>query len=88
MLQVLRQEQYNVRSLSKQVFGLFITKSPYLDELTNEEVRNTVEDAYQYVLNNHNNILKDIDEKKEITNDNETALKKAIDEYFRINEKK
>ena len=88
LLQVLRQEQYNIRSLSKQVFGLFITKSPYLDELTNEEVRNTVEDAYQYVLNNHNNILKDIDEKKEITSDNETELKKAIDEYFRINEKK
>ena len=88
LLQVLRQEQYNVRSLSKQVFGLYITKSPNLNELSNEEVRKTVEDAYQFVLNNHNNILKDIDEKKEITGENEAALKKAIDEFFKINEKK
>ncbi len=88
LLQILRQEQYNVRPLSKQVFGLFIAKSPNLNELSNEEVRNTVEDAYQYMVNNHNNILKDIDAKKEITGENEAALKKAIDEYFRINEKK
>ena len=88
LLQVLRQEQYNVRSLSKQVFGLYITKSPNLNELSNEEVRLTVEDAYQYMVNNHNNILKDIDEKKEITSENESALKKAIDEYFSINAKK
>ena len=88
LLQVLRQEQYKVRSLSKQVFGLYITKSPNLNELSNEEVRKTVEDAYQFVLNNHNNILKDIDEKKEITGENEAALKKAIDEYFSINAKK
>ena len=88
LLQVLRQEQYNVRSLSKQVFGLYITKSPNLNELSNEEVRKTVEDAYQFVLNNHNNILKDIDEKKEITGENEAALRKAIDEYFSINAKK
>ena len=87
LLQVLRQEQYNVRSLSKQVFGLYITKSPYLNELNNEEVRKTVEDAYQFVVNNHNNILKDIDEKKEITGENEAALKQAIDEYFSINAK-
>ena len=88
LLQVLRQEQYNVRSLSKQVFGLYITKSPNLNELSNEEVRLTVENAYQYMVNNHNNILKDIDEKKEITGENEAALRKAIDEYFSINAKK
>ena len=88
LLQILRQEQYNVRPLSKQVFGLFIAKSPKLNELSNEEVRFIVEDAYQYMVNNHNNILKDIDDKKEISGDNEAELKKAIDEYFRINEKK
>ena len=87
-LQVLRQEQYNVRSLSKQVFGLYLAKGKYLDELATNEVRKVVEDAYDYVLNNHSEVLKDIDSKKEITEENEGKLKAAIKDYFAVRESK
>ena len=87
LLQVLRQEQYKVRSLSNQVFGLYLAKSMKLDELATSEVSKTLEEAYEYVLNNHPNVLKDIDEKKEITEENEKALNKAIDDFFQINKK-
>ena len=87
LLRVLRQEQYKVRSLSKQVFELYLAKSKLLDELPIENVRDTLEEAHQYVLNNHPEILKDIDEKKEISEDNEKALRKAIDDFFAIKEK-
>ena len=87
LLQVLRQEQYKVRSLSEQVFGLFIAKTNKLDELPIEEVSKTVEAAHQYVKNNHPNILKDIDNKKELSEETEKALNKAIDDFFQVNKK-
>ena len=87
LLRVLRQEQYKVRSLSKQVFELYLAKSKLLDELPIENVRETLEEAHQYVSNNHPEILKDIDEKKEISEENEKALRKAIDDFFAIKEK-
>ncbi len=87
LLQVLRQEQYKPRSLSKQVFGLYMAKNKALDELPTEEVNNTLEEAYKYVLNSQPHILKDIDEKKEISEENEYALKKAVDEFLQINKK-
>ena len=87
LLQILRQEQYKTRSLSKQVFGLFLAKEKYLDNLPIEDVKGTLEAAHKYVEDNHPNILKDIDERKEITSENEQALKSAIDDFFKVNEK-
>ena len=87
LLQILRQEQYKVRSLSNQVFGLYLAKNKYLDSLPLEEVKPTLEKAHLYVKENHPNILKDIDEKKEITEENENALNKAITDFFEMNSK-
>ncbi len=87
LLRVLRQEQYKVRSLSEQVFGLYLAKSNKLDDLPIEEVSKTIIEAHEYVKNNQPNILKDIDSKKEITEENEKALAKAINDFFDINKK-
>ena len=87
LLRVLRQEQYKVRSLSQQVFELYMAKNKYLDDLPIEEVRKYLDDAYKYIMDNKKNILKDIDDKKEITEENEKALKKAIEDFQKINKK-
>ena len=87
LLRILRQEQYKVRSLAKQVFGLYLAKTNKLDELPIEEVSKTVEDAFEYVQNNKPSILKDIEDKKEITEENEKALNKAINDFFEVNKK-
>ena len=86
LLQVLRQEQYKVRSLSNQVFGLYLAKGKYLDELPIHEVKKTLNDAYEYVKNNHPEVLNDIDEKKMITDENEVALRKVIEDFFKLKE--
>ena len=85
LLRILRQEQYKVRSLAKQVFGLYLAKTNKLDEFPIEEVSSTVEQAYEYVQNNKPNILKDIEDKKEISEENEKALKAAIEDFFQVN---
>ena len=87
LLQVLRQEQYKVRSLSNQVFGLYLAKGKYLDELPINEVKKTLDEAYEYVLNNQPKVLEDIDKQKEITEENEKALKKAVEDFFKIKNK-
>ena len=87
LLQVLRQEQYKTRSLSKQVFELFMAKNKFLDELENSKIRGVLETAYTYVNDNRPYLLKDIDEKKEITPETEKELNEAINDYFKIQEK-
>ena len=87
LLQVLRQEQYKTRSLSKQVFELFMAKNKFLDELEISTVRKVLDDAFAYVENNRPYILKDIDEKKEITPETEKELTDAINDFFKIQTK-
>jgi len=88
LLRVLRQEQYKVRSLSQQVFELYVAKNKYLDELPIEEVRPVLDKAFTFVNDSHPKVLKDIDEKKEITSENESELKKAVEDFFQIKNQK
>ena len=87
LLQILRQEQYKTRSLSEQVFGLYLAKNKFLDSLPIDEVKKTLNAAHKYVEDNHPNILKDIDDKKEISEETEKALHKVIVDFFKVNEK-
>ena len=85
LLQVLRQDQYKPRSLDRQVFELFMAKEKYLDELEINKVRSTVEDAYKYVSTSHANLLKSINDNKEMSEEVEQQLKAAINDFFEIN---
>ncbi len=88
LLRVLRQEQYKVRSLSKQVFELFVAKNKFLDDLPIEEVRPSLDEAFEYVNNNHKDIFKSIDEKKEISEEVEAKLMKVVKEFFEMKNSK
>ncbi len=85
LLQVLRQDQYKPRSLDRQVFELFMAKEKYLDNLEIDKVRPTLEEAYKYVSTSHANLLKSINDNKEISAEVEEQLKTAINDFFEIN---
>lgn len=85
LLQILRQEQYKPRQLSRQVFELFMAKEKYLDNLEISEVRPTLENAYKYVSLNHPEIFKSIDQTKEIGKEIQLALVAAVTDFFNIN---
>jgi len=84
LLQVLRQEQYKPLSLSHQSFELFVAKNRYLDDLDIALIRPTLNNAYRYVLNNHPELLDEIDRLKELTPDNEVALHNAVKEFLAL----
>ena len=85
LLQILKQEQYKPRSLSRQVFELFLAKEKFLDELPVNRISKIVEDCYNFVKNGNKAILDDIDKKKELTDENRSLLVEKIKEYFAIN---
>ena len=82
LMAVLKQNQYNVYQLDKQVFDLYVAKNGYLDGLKKEEVRPTLDQAYEVFKATHQNVLDNINKNKEISSYDENALKKEMQEFF------
>ena len=87
LMQILRQEQYAPRSLSRQVFELYLARSKYLDQLDISEVRKSINACFDYINAQYPAILADIDKSKEIRGEIDNQLHLAIDEYFLTNKK-
>lgn len=84
LTEVLKQKQYEPKSLSRQVIELFASKNLYLDHLKIEEVRPTLDRLFEYISNVGGDILASIDENKEILPEIESQLHKRIKEFFEI----
>ncbi|MCR4912082.1 MAG: F0F1 ATP synthase subunit alpha [Bacilli bacterium] len=84
LLQVLKQKQYEPYPLNKEIFYLYMAKNKHLDDINVHKVGDFLAKAYEYMVNKHNNILEDIQEKKEITDENLNRLNDAINEINSI----
>ena len=82
LMAVLKQNQYNVYQLDKQVFDLYVAKNGYLDNLKKEEVRPTLDQAYEVFKATHQDVLDNINKNKEISSNDENTLKKEMQEFF------
>jgi F0F1-type ATP synthase alpha subunit len=79
---MLKQKQYNVYQLNKQVFDLYVAKNGYLDNLDKNEVRKTLDTAYEQFKATHQDVLDNIQNNKEISNEDEEVLRKEMKEFF------
>ena len=82
LMSVLKQKQYEVYQLDKQVFDLFVAKNQFLDNLKKDDVRPTLDQAYQVFKATHQNILDNINKNKEIASDDEKVLYQEMQEFF------
>ena len=82
LMAVLKQKQYDVYQLDKQVFDLYVAKNNFLDDLRKEEVRPTLNKAYEVFKATHQDVLNNINKNKEISSDDESVLKKEMQEFF------
>ena len=82
LMAMLKQNQYNVYQLDKQVFDLYVAKNNYLDDLKKDEVRATLDQAYEVFKATHQDVLDNINKNKEISLDDENVLKKEVQEFF------
>ena len=84
LLQVLKQNQYLPYPLEKEIFYLYMAKNKHLDDLKNNKINDFLAKAYDFMLTNHKDILADIRNKKEITDENMKNLDSAIDNINKL----
>ena len=79
--EVLKQPQYQPLSLEKQVSIMFAVTNGYLDDVPVSRVREWENGFHQYLEANQPQILESIATTYEITDDNQKALRDAIEAY-------
>ena len=82
LMSVLKQNQYNVYQLDKQVFDLFVAKNKFLDDLNKDQVRSTLDEAYNVFKATHQDVLDNINKNKEISDEDGAILLKEMQEFF------
>ena len=82
LMQMLKQNQYNVYQLDKQVFDLFVAKNRFLDDLSKEQIRPTLDEAYQVFKATHQDVLDNINKNKEISDLDGQILMQEMQEFF------
>ena len=79
--EILKQLQYQPMSLDKEAIILYATNCGYLDDVPIERCQEFEEKLLSYVETAHPEIGRAIMETKDISDDTEQALKKALDEF-------
>jgi F-type H+-transporting ATPase subunit alpha len=84
LVEVLKQPQYQPMSAEKQIMILAAGAYGYLDEWPVEAVSVYEKQMIEFMESKHADILKEIKEKSQISDDLEARIKKALDEFKTI----
>ena len=82
LMSMLKQNQYNVYQLDKQIFDLFVAKNRLLDDLNKDKVRATLDEAYNVFKATHQDVLDNINKNKQISDEDSQILLKEMQEFF------
>ncbi len=85
LTEVLKQPQYQPRSLDKQVIMLYAAVNGYLDDIALDKVPLFESRLYEFMEAHHPEIGEDVTQSKELSPETEKALRKAIREFKEIN---
>ena len=67
----------------REVIELYIAKNRYLEEIKINEIKPTLEKIYSYIKSSHKEIIDGLNNKKVLSEELETKLKAAIEDYFK-----
>ena len=81
MTELLKQPQYSPLPVQKQVMSIFAGTKGYLDDVATSDVTRFEAEMLKYLDTNAPEIGEDIVKNKKITDTNEAALKKAIEDF-------
>ncbi len=84
MVEILKQDQYQPMPVEEQIAIIFAGVNGYLDDLPVEACRRFEKEFLNYLRSNRPEILKEIREKKEITEELEKKLHQAVQEFKKI----
>jgi F-type H+-transporting ATPase subunit alpha len=83
MTELLKQPQYQPVSLANEVMLLYAGTNGYLDDIPLDKIRSFESNFLRYMEASHPDIGRGIAETKDVSGDNEAALKRAIDDFKR-----
>ena len=83
LMRVLTQKQYEPKSMEHEVFDLFAAHHGYFDNVEYNKVRSLMDQAYDTIHTMAPDIFDEIASKKEISKENEEALKKLLEEFMK-----
>jgi F-type H+/Na+-transporting ATPase subunit alpha len=81
LVELLKQGQYVPMPVEKQVVSIFAGTNGYLDEIPVEEVQRYERELLELLELKHNDVLKGIAAKKDLTDDITASLKKILGEF-------
>ncbi len=81
LTEVLKQKQYDPMSMEHQFAVLYAATRGHLDDVAVEQVRDWETDFHKFLDIQKKDLVKKIADKKELTEEIETELKKAIEEF-------
>ncbi len=80
--EILKQDQYKPCSFEREVFELFMGKNGYLDNYSKEEIKDIVNNAYDYLSVNSKKTLEDLSKVKKLTPEIEESLRQNVEAYL------
>jgi len=79
--EILKQGQYSPLEVEKQILIIFAAANDYLNDLELHDIGRYEQEMYQYMVDHHSNVSKEIKEKGVLDKDIERKLRKALDEF-------
>lgn len=84
LMEVLKQKQYDTYPVDRQIIELFAAKYQLLEEIPLNQIKSTLNDIYSYIVSSHNEIIKEINEKKILSDELIENMKKVISDFIAL----
>ena len=79
--EVLKQDQYLSYSFVREAIEIFTAKNKFLDDLNKEDVRSYLDEEWQFINNFYASTLKEIEEKKEFSEELEKKVLSILSDF-------
>ena len=81
LMQILKQNQYQPRTLDEQVIALFLAKYNYLEEFNAKDSIKFIKEFYKYLTTMHPNVLEKINQTHDLVKADRDAIRSILKEY-------
>ena len=81
IVEILKQTQFKPMSFSTQIFSLFTMTFGFLDDIELQDIRRFERELHQYINSVHEDLLREIEEKKALDDTLEDKMRAAITEF-------
>ncbi len=83
LTEILKQPQYLNMPFEKQVASIYVATNGLIDSVNIDQVSSFEQNFLKFLDNNYSNVLKDLRDKKELTEEIQIQLKAAVEDYLK-----